>query len=98
MVSHDDVKYVARLARLKLADAELERYAEQLSGILDHINKIAELDLEEVKPTSHVISITNVFRKDAVRPSAPPAAALDNGPEIESGAFRVPPILDTEEQ
>lgn len=94
MVSHQDVKYVAKLARLKVGPEELDRFAGQLSGILEHIDKISELDLSGVEPTSHVIGLANVFREDEPRPSVGREEALANGPEVERGAFRVPPILE----
>ena len=94
MITHEDVKYVAKLARLKVEDAELDRFADQLSSILSHIDKISELDLSEVEPTSHVIDLSNVFREDEPRPSVDRDEALANGPEVERGAFRVPPILE----
>ena len=94
MISHDEVKYIARLARLKLDTDELDRYSLQLSSILSHVDKIAELDLAEVEPTSQVIQRANVFREDETRPSVSQEAALSNGPEVEDGAFRVPPILE----
>lgn len=94
MISHDDVKYVAKLARLRVHDEELDRFAGQLSSILNHIDKISELDLAEVEPTSHVIGLSNVFREDEPRPSVDRETALANGPEIERSAFRVPPILE----
>lgn len=94
MVSHQDVKYVAKLARLKVGPEELDRFAGQLSGILNHIDKISELDLSGVEPTSHVIGLANVFREDEPRPSVEREEALANGPEVERGAFRVPPILE----
>jgi aspartyl-tRNA(Asn)/glutamyl-tRNA(Gln) amidotransferase subunit C len=93
MIDHDDVRYVARLARLKLEEEELDRYAVQLSTILAHIDKIAELDLDGVEPTSHVLRLTNVLREDEPRPSLPRESALANCPEIEGDAFRVPPIV-----
>jgi len=94
LVSHEDVKYVAKLARLKVGPDELDRFAGQLSGILNHIDKISELDLSGVEPTSHVIGLANVFREDESRPSVEREEALANGPEVERGAFRVPPILE----
>jgi aspartyl-tRNA(Asn)/glutamyl-tRNA(Gln) amidotransferase subunit C len=94
LVSHEDVKYVAKLARLKVGPDELDRFARQLSGILEHIDKISELDLSGVEPTSHVIGLANVFREDEPRPSVEREEALANGPEVERGAFRVPPILE----
>ncbi len=98
MVSDDDVRYVARLARLKLKSAELDRYSRQLSGIIDHINKIAELDLKDVEPTSHVTRLENVFRADTPWSSVSQEKALLNAPEAEAGAFKVPQILEAGEQ
>ncbi|MCL4309830.1 MAG: Asp-tRNA(Asn)/Glu-tRNA(Gln) amidotransferase subunit GatC [Thermoleophilia bacterium] len=97
MVSHDDVRYVAKLARLKIDEDELDRYAAQLSSILGHIDQISGLDIAGVEPTSHVIQLSNVLRDDEVRDSVSRELALQNGPEVEAGAFRVPPILDTGE-
>ncbi|MHB1326460.1 MAG: Asp-tRNA(Asn)/Glu-tRNA(Gln) amidotransferase subunit GatC [Thermoleophilia bacterium] len=94
MVSHEAVKYVAKLARLKVRPDELDRFAGQLSGILEHIGQISELDLSGVEPTSHVIDLANVFREDEPRPSVEREEALANGPEVERGAFRVPAILE----
>jgi aspartyl-tRNA(Asn)/glutamyl-tRNA(Gln) amidotransferase subunit C len=93
-ISHDDVKYVARLARLSLHPEELDRYSGQLSTIISHIDKIAELELEDVSPTSHVLDMANIFREDEVRSSVSQEEALRNGPDVEKGAFRVPPILE----
>lgn len=94
MISHDDVKYVAKLARLRLENDELDRYSGQLSTIMNHIDKISELDLAGVEPMSHVLELSNVFREDEIRDSISPEAALSNGPEVEEGAFRVPPIVE----
>lgn len=94
MVTHDDVIYVAKLARLKVESDELDRYASQLSSIFSHIDKISELDLTGVDPTSHVIGLANIFREDEPRPSVDRDEALANGPDVERGAFRVPPILE----
>jgi len=85
---------VAKLARLKVAGEELDRFAGQLSTILNHVDKLSELDLSDVEPTTHVIGLSNVFREDEPRPSVEREEALANGPEVESGAFRVPPILE----
>lgn len=94
MISHEDVQYVARLARLKLEPDELDRYSVQLSSIISHIDKIAELDLDGFEPTSHVIELANVFREDEIRASVSTEDALVNAPDVEAGAFRVPPILE----
>jgi len=84
------VLHVARLARLKLTDEETERMAGELSGILEHVDRISELDLEGVEPTSHVIPLENVLRADEPRPSWSRDEVLEPAPDPASGAFRVP--------
>jgi aspartyl-tRNA(Asn)/glutamyl-tRNA(Gln) amidotransferase subunit C len=73
-----------------LADDEIERMSSELSGILDHIEKINELDLEGVEPTSHVVALENVLRPDEPRPSWPRARILEPAPDAGDGGFRVP--------
>jgi aspartyl-tRNA(Asn)/glutamyl-tRNA(Gln) amidotransferase subunit C len=91
MLSRDQVLHVARLARLELREAEVERMREELSNVLDHIEKIGELgDLSGVEPTSHVIAVENVLRADEPRPSLPAEVALANAPDVAMGGFRVP--------
>jgi len=90
MIDRDQVLHVARLARLRLDDGEVERMAGELSGILDHVERISELDLEGVEPTSHVIELVNVLRPDEPRPSWPPDEVLKRAPDPADGAFRVP--------
>ena len=90
MIDRDQVLHVARLARLRLDDAEVERMAGELSGILDHIEKIGELDLDDVEPTSHVIQVENVLREDEPRPSLPRERALEQAPHPVAGGFGVP--------
>lgn len=81
---------MARLARLRLSDAEVERMAGELSGILDHVDRIAELDLDDVPPTSHVIELENVLRPDEPRPSWSREVVLEQAPDPADGSFRVP--------
>ncbi len=91
-ISRDDVLHVARLARLELSDAEVERFREQLSAILDAVSKVQELDLSDVPPTSHPSAdVVNVWREDEPRPSLPREEALANAPASQDGMFRVPP-------
>ncbi len=90
MIDQDQVLYVARLARLRLSDEEVERMTGELSGILGHVDRIGKLDLEGVEPTSHVVALENVWRPDVPRPSLPHEVALANAPEPHDGAFRVP--------
>ena len=90
MIDREQVLHVARLARLKLSDDELERMAAELSGILEHVEKISELDLEGVEPTSHVIALQNVLRPDKPRPSWSRDEVLERAPDQAGGSFRVP--------
>jgi aspartyl-tRNA(Asn)/glutamyl-tRNA(Gln) amidotransferase subunit C len=90
MLSRDQVLHVARLARLELTEDEVERYAGELSKVLDYIEKISELDLEGVEPTSHVVHVENILRADEPRPSLPAEVALESAPDPAPGGFRVP--------
>ncbi len=90
MIDRDQVLHVARLARLRLDDAEVERMSGELSGILDHVERISELDLDGVEPTTHVIELVNVLRPDEPRPSWPAEEVLERAPDPAGGAFRVP--------
>lgn len=90
MIDRDQVLHVARLARLELSDDEVERMSGELSGILDHIEKIGELDLEGVPPTSHVVEVTNAIRPDEPRPSWPREQILEQAPAVRDDGFEVP--------
>jgi aspartyl-tRNA(Asn)/glutamyl-tRNA(Gln) amidotransferase subunit C len=90
MISREQVLHVARLARLGLSEEEIETMARELSGILEHVDRIGELDLDGVEPTSHVVALENVLRPDEPRPSWPRERVLEPAPDADAGAFRVP--------
>jgi aspartyl-tRNA(Asn)/glutamyl-tRNA(Gln) amidotransferase subunit C len=90
VIDRDQVLHVAKLARLELSDDEVDQMASELSGILEHVDRISELDLEGVEPTSHVVELENVLRADEPAPSLEREAALLNAPDPADGAFRVP--------
>ena len=90
MIDREQVLHVAKLARLRLIDEEVETMTGELSGILDHVDRIGNLDLEGVEPTSHVVALENVLRADEPWESLPRDVALANAPEPVDGAFRVP--------
>jgi aspartyl-tRNA(Asn)/glutamyl-tRNA(Gln) amidotransferase subunit C len=90
MIDREQVLHVARLARLQLSEEELERMASELSGILEHVDRITALDLDDVAPTSHVVALENVLRPDEPEPSLPREVALANAPDSSDGMFRVP--------
>jgi aspartyl-tRNA(Asn)/glutamyl-tRNA(Gln) amidotransferase subunit C len=90
-ISREDVLHVARLARLELSDAEVERFQEQLSAILEAVSKVQELDLGDVPPTSHPLDVVNVWREDEPRPSLDVEDAFANAPARRDDLFEVPP-------
>ena len=90
VIEREQVLHVAKLARLRLSENEVERMAGELSGILDHVDRIGELDLEDVPPTSHVVELENVLRPDEPRSSWPRDVVLEQAPDPADGAFRVP--------
>ena len=90
MIERDQVLHVARLARLRLSDEEVDRMAGELSVILEHVETMDELPLEGVEPTSHVVQLENVLREDVPRDSLPREVALDQAPDPADGGFRVP--------
>jgi aspartyl-tRNA(Asn)/glutamyl-tRNA(Gln) amidotransferase subunit C len=81
---------VARLSRLRLSDEEIDTLTGELSSVLDHVDKLAEVDIEGVDPTSHVVPLENVLRDDQPRPSLDRDVALSQAPDPHDGAFRVP--------
>jgi len=90
MIDRDQVLHVARLARLRLSDDEVDRMIGELSQILEHVEKMDELDLDGVEPTSHVVALQNVLREDVPRDCLPRERALEQAPDPADGGFRVP--------
>lgn len=98
MLTREEVLHIARLARLKLTEKEIELYREQLGRILDYFKKLEELDTSDVEPTSHVLEVKNVLRADEPRPSVPQEEALRNAPKKRDGYFEVPQVIEREEE
>src|SRR5215213_3522773 len=90
-ITREQVLHVAKLARLALTEEELERLGGQLDAILDAVSKVSELDLSDVPLTSHPLDLVNALAEDEPRPSLPRDVALENAPQADDGAFRVPP-------
>ncbi len=90
MIDREQVLHVARLARLELTEEEVGRMSEELSHVLGHIEKIGELELEGIAPTTHVVEVSNALRPDDVEPSLPRGVALANAPAVADGGFLVP--------
>ena len=90
MIDREQVLHVAKLASLKLSDAEVERMTGELSNILEHVERMDELDLDGVEPTSHVVELQNVLRDDVPRESLSRERALEGAPDPADDGFRVP--------
>ena len=90
MIDREQVLHVARLARLELSDEEVTKISGELSNIREHIEKIGELELDGVPPTTHVVEVANALRPDEPRPCLPREFVLEQGPDVADGGFRVP--------
>ncbi|PKR76714.1 Asp-tRNA(Asn)/Glu-tRNA(Gln) amidotransferase GatCAB subunit C [Halalkalibacillus sediminis] len=93
-ISTDQVKHVANLARLAITEEEAEKYSEQLSKIIDFSEQLNELDTTGVEPTTHVLDMKNVMRKDEPKEWITREDALKNAPDKQDGQFKVPSILE----
>jgi aspartyl-tRNA(Asn)/glutamyl-tRNA(Gln) amidotransferase subunit C len=93
-IGREHVEHVARLARLSFTDEELDRFAMQLSSIIEYAEQVSALATEDVPPTSHAIPLRNVFRADEVHACLPQDKALSIAPEVEQERFKVPRIIE----
>jgi aspartyl-tRNA(Asn)/glutamyl-tRNA(Gln) amidotransferase subunit C len=92
-VTKKDVEKIAELARLKFTDEDLENFTPQMNEILSYMDKLNELDTENVKPLSHPVEQTNVFREDELKPSISTEDALKNAPDKNEHHFKVPKVI-----
>ncbi len=92
MISEEQVRHVANLARLGLTDEEVKKMSGQLGAILESVEQIGELDLSDVPPTANALNLTNVFRPDEPRKCLPPEEALSTAPDSVDHLFAVPRI------
>jgi aspartyl/glutamyl-tRNA(Asn/Gln) amidotransferase C subunit len=93
-ISRDEIAHVAKLARLKLCDAEIASYQKDLNSILDYVETLRELDTEQVSPMSHVLEVKNVWREDKPGEAKETDPLLSNAPMSEKGYYKVPKILE----
>lgn len=94
LISKQDVEKVAKLARLQLSEAEIEQFTGQLGAILEYVEKMKELDTDNVEPLAHCLPVSNVFRADEVKESLGTEKTLTNAPDRDGEFFKVPKILD----
>ena len=92
-VSKEDVKKIAELARLEFSNSEIEDYTSEMNKILGYVEKLSELDTENVEPLSHPVENTNVFREDLNIKSVDREEALKNAPDATSEHFKVPKVI-----
>ena len=93
-ISREQVERVAELARLGLGDDEIDRFQQQLSQILGHMQALDTVDTSAIPPTAQVIPVSSVMRDDVVRPSLPVEDVLRNAPRREGDFIKVPPVLE----
>ena len=96
-ISLDQVRHVAKLARLALREDQLAKYAPQLGAILQYIEQINRIDKSGVEPMAHALPLHNVFREDVVEPSLPLKEVLKNAPQTDGPFFKVPKIIGGDE-
>ena len=92
MISEEEVKHVAKLARLELTDEEVQKYSKQLGDILKYVEQMNEIDTTGIEPMPHAIPVTNVMREDEVKYEQTKEELMKNAPYEEDGFFRVPKI------
>ena len=92
-ITKEQILHVAHLARLELDEASVEKFAGQISTVLEYVDQLQGVDTQDVKPTSHAISLTNAFREDRKRARLETEKALANAPEKEDGSFVVPKVV-----
>ncbi|MFA7420609.1 MAG: Asp-tRNA(Asn)/Glu-tRNA(Gln) amidotransferase subunit GatC [Melioribacteraceae bacterium] len=93
-VTRKDVEYIASLSKLKFEENELENFTHQLNDILAYVDKLNELDTENVEPLSHPVENNNVFREDELKPSITTEEALKNAANKTEEFFRVPKVIN----
>jgi aspartyl-tRNA(Asn)/glutamyl-tRNA(Gln) amidotransferase subunit C len=93
-LSHEEVQHIALLARLGLSEAEVEKFREQLSNILENFEVLKQVDTSNIPPTAQSVVLQNVLRSDDVAPSYYRGQILSNAPQQEEGCFRVRAVLE----
>ncbi len=92
-LSREQVEKVSLLARLRLSADEIEKMTDQMSGILDYMDLLGEVDTDAVEPMAHALDVADVFRDDQTGPSLPRDRALANAPNRDDECYRVPAVL-----
>jgi aspartyl-tRNA(Asn)/glutamyl-tRNA(Gln) amidotransferase subunit C len=96
-ISLDQVRHVAKLARLALSEQQTHKFTTQLESILEYVAKLDEVDMDGVEPMTHALPLHNVLRDDVVEPSLPVEQVLMNAPETDGPFFKVPKVIGGDE-
>jgi aspartyl-tRNA(Asn)/glutamyl-tRNA(Gln) amidotransferase subunit C len=96
-ITPDDVRHVAKLARLDLDEQHLAKYSTQLESILEYVAKIGEVDISGVEPMAHAVPLANVLREDVAEPGLSLDKVLQNAPESDGAFFKVPKVIGGDE-
>lgn len=96
-ITLDDVRHVAKLARLAMDEEQLRRFTRQLEGILQYVDKLGRVDVSGVEPMAHALPLHNVLREDVVGPSLPLEKVLMNAPQTDGPFFKVPKVIGGDE-
>ncbi len=94
MITRETVNYISGLARLHIDEAQAQRFTLDLEAILHYVEKLNAIDISDVKPTSHVLDMENVFRDDVIAPSLTQEQALAFSVEKLNGAYKVPKVIE----
>ncbi len=93
-LTRDDVLHIAKLSRIKLTDAEVEKFKDQLSAVLGYIDKLNEIDTSGIEPTINTTGIIDRMREDELKPSFTQEEALANSQQTYNGFFAVPNVFE----
>ena len=93
-LSKQEVMYIATLCRVGMTDADLEKFSDQLSNILEQFEVLKSVNTDNVQPTAHSIPLNNVWRDDVARPSLTAEEVLKNAPDKEEGFIKVKQVLE----
>jgi len=93
-ITPDDIRHVAKLARLDIAETDIDAFVAQIGEILDYVDTLSQVATENVEPMAHAISLTNAFREDVVRDAGPVETILKNAPAAVDNMFCVPKIIE----
>lgn len=94
MISKEDVKHIASLARIHLQESEVSELTKSLENILHYVDSLSKLNVTDIQPTTHVAPLKNVLRADMIKPSLKTASALEIAVEQHEGSFKVPKVIE----